>query len=76
MYVIGISGGKDSAALAIYLKQKYPKFYFSGKNALNLSCFVRLFRWKYVSLHFIMDITSITTSDKGIHRIPIGSEQL
>ena len=23
-YILGISGGKDSAALAIYLKQKYP----------------------------------------------------
>ena len=22
--ILGISGGKDSAALAIYLKQKYP----------------------------------------------------
>jgi len=24
-HVMGISGGKDSAALAIYLKNKYPK---------------------------------------------------
>ena len=23
-HILGISGGKDSAALAIYLKQKYP----------------------------------------------------
>lgn len=23
-HVLGISGGKDSAALAIYMKQKYP----------------------------------------------------
>ncbi|PLY12945.1 MAG: hypothetical protein C0628_07630 [Sulfurimonas sp.] len=25
LHVISISGGKDSAALAIYLKEKYPK---------------------------------------------------
>ena len=24
-HILGISGGKDSAALAIYLKQKYPQ---------------------------------------------------
>ena len=24
-HILGISGGKDSAALAIYLKEKYPK---------------------------------------------------
>ena len=24
-HILGISGGKDSAALAVYLKQKYPK---------------------------------------------------
>ena len=24
-HILGISGGKDSAALAIYLKKKYPK---------------------------------------------------
>ena len=24
-HVLGISGGKDSAALAIYMKQKYPE---------------------------------------------------
>lgn len=24
-YILGISGGKDSAALSIYLKQKYPQ---------------------------------------------------
>lgn len=27
-HVLGISGGKDSAALAIYLKEKYPSFNF------------------------------------------------
>lgn len=25
-HILGISGGKDSAALAIYLREKYPKF--------------------------------------------------
>ena len=25
-HILGISGGKDSAALAIYLKQKYPLY--------------------------------------------------
>lgn len=24
-HILGISGGKDSAALAIYLREKYPK---------------------------------------------------
>ena len=24
-HILGISGGKDSAALAIYMKQNYPK---------------------------------------------------
>lgn len=28
-HVLGISGGKDSAALAIYLKDKYPQFNFT-----------------------------------------------
>ena len=28
-HVLGISGGKDSAALAIYLKNKYPQFNFT-----------------------------------------------
>ena len=25
-HILGISGGKDSAALAIYLKNRYPQF--------------------------------------------------
>ena len=28
-HVLGISGGKDSAALAIYLKDNYPSFDFT-----------------------------------------------
>ena len=28
-HVLGISGGKDSAALAIYMKQKYPALVIS-----------------------------------------------
>ena len=40
-HVLGISGGKDSAALAIYMAQKYPELdidYFftdTGKNFIN-----------------------------------------
>ena len=29
-HILGISGGKDSAALAIYLKQKYPNLGYTG----------------------------------------------
>lgn len=29
-HVLGISGGKDSAALAIYMKNKYPQHSASG----------------------------------------------
>ena len=41
-HILGISGGKDSAALAIYLKQKYPLFkieyyYWCDKIALVLN---------------------------------------
>ena len=39
-HILGISGGKDSAALSIYLKQKYPnlkiEYYNSKKPVLNL----------------------------------------
>ena len=39
-HVLGISGGKDSAALAIYMAQKYPEldidyFFLSSPNKTN-----------------------------------------
>lgn len=43
-HVLGISGGKDSAALAIYMKDKYPTLMLSiiiqtlGVNWLKLNC--------------------------------------
>ena len=34
--ILGISGGKDSAALAIYLKQKYPNLKIEYYNSCLL----------------------------------------
>jgi hypothetical protein len=45
-HILGISGGKDSAALAIYLKKEYPEldieYYFcdTGKELIETYCFV------------------------------------
>ena len=36
-HILGISGGKDSAALAIYLKKKYPKLKIEYYNSDNTS---------------------------------------
>ena len=39
-HILGISGGKDSAALAIYLKQKYPMLkieYYNSDTGCELS---------------------------------------
>lgn len=39
-HILGISGGKDSAALAIYLKQKYPDLkieYYNSDTGCELS---------------------------------------
>lgn len=39
-HILGISGGKDSAALAIYLKQKYPTFsieYYNSDTGCELT---------------------------------------
>ena len=33
-HILGISGGKDSAALAIYLKNKYPQMKLEYYNTL------------------------------------------
>jgi tRNA(Ile)-lysidine synthase TilS/MesJ len=38
-HVLGISGGKDSAALAIYMKEKYPDFpidYYNSDTGCDL----------------------------------------
>lgn len=38
--ILGISGGKDSAALAIYLKQKYPNLkieYYNSDTGCELA---------------------------------------
>ena len=39
-HILGISGGKDSAALAIYLKQKYPQLkieYYNSDTGCELA---------------------------------------
>lgn len=39
-HILGISGGKDSAALAIYLKQKYPNLkieYYNSDTGCELA---------------------------------------
>ena len=39
-HILGISGGKDSAALAIYLKQKYPSLkieYYNSDTGCELT---------------------------------------
>lgn len=38
-HVLGLSGGKDSSALAVYMNQKYPEIemeYFLRTQAMNL----------------------------------------
>ena len=39
-HILGISGGKDSAALSIYLKQKYPQLkieYYNSDTGCELA---------------------------------------
>ena len=53
--ILGISGGKDSAALAIYLKQKYP-------NLKIEYCLIRekVVTFRMVKLNLLLSIFLIT----------------
>ena len=61
-HILGISGGKDSAALAIYLKEKYPNFkieYYNSDTGCELQeTYVLINRLK-ASLGKIKDLKSV-----------------
>ena len=50
-HILGISGGKDSAALSIYLKQKYPQMKIEYYNS-DTGCELREFN-KQVQIYLI-----------------------
>ena len=61
-HILGISGGKDSAALAIYLKEKYPNLkieYYNSDTGCELQeTYVLIDRLK-ASLGKIKDLKSV-----------------
>ena len=68
-HILGISGGKDSAALAIYLKEKYPKLkieYYNSDTGCELQeTYVLVERLK-AALGHVEDLKSVKNENLSI----------
>ena len=68
-HILGISGGKDSAALAIYLKEKYPKLkieYYNSDTGCELKEPYVLIDRLRASLGTIKSLSSVKNENLSI----------
>ena len=68
-HILGISGGKDSAALAIYLKEKYPKLkieYYNSDTGCELKETYVLIDRLRASLGTIKSLSSVKNENLSI----------
>lgn len=73
-HILGISGGKDSAALAIYLKKKYPdlkiEYYNSDTGCELQETYVLIERLK-AALGHVEDLKSVKNENLSITPLSI-----